>query len=215
VAKVKAKVESSNGGDPVKSPSGVEEGSQANNSQEAYTSTTPSSPTWKAVMPAEQQPFQHIPVTPHDLNLHNFFSLHRPLLLISQPTSTLFETSSGVHLDPASSLTNAPLAPVPQDGMGTFEEVPEASPEADADAARLLARALVVNRLGSAVCWEDTLKKLGLDVNEGREAEQEALMNAYDVYMDSTKRKRRRKMKKHKLKKRRRLQRSERIKIGK
>lgn len=107
-----------------------------------------------------------------------------------------------------------------------MEDPPEATPEADADAARLLNRGLVVNRLGGAVSWEETLARLG--VAEERMSLAEMGMGAHDVldvnasvidgfdaYMDSTKRKRRKKMKKHKLKKRRRLQRSQRIKIGK
>jgi len=104
-----------------------------------------------------------------------------------------------------------------------LEDPPEATPEADADAARLLNRALVVNRLGAAVSWEDTLAKLG--AVEERTSLPEMAMGAHDVvgvsmngsnaYMDSTKRKRRSKMKKHKLKKRRRLSRAQRIKIGK
>jgi len=107
-----------------------------------------------------------------------------------------------------------------------LEDPPEATPEADADAARLLNRALVVNRLGGAVSWEETLAKLG--VVEERTGLTEmglgahdvidvdmSMMNRFDAYMDSTKRKRRKKMKKHKLKKRRRLQRAHRIKIGK
>ena len=97
-----------------------------------------------------------------------------------------------------------------------LEDPPEATPEADADAARLLNRALVVNRLGGTVSWEETLAKLG--VTEERMSLAEMGMGAHDVvgmdasmvsgfnaYMDSTKRKRRKKMKKHKLKKRRRV----------
>src|SRR5882757_1990815 len=76
----KVKAESSDAADTVNSSSGVEDGSQG---QESYAGTTTSSPAWKAATPTEQQPFHYIPVTPHDLNLHNFFSLHRPLLLIS------------------------------------------------------------------------------------------------------------------------------------
>jgi len=98
---------------------------------------------------------------------------------------------------------------------GNLEDVPEASPEADADTARFLARALVVNKLGATVSWEQTLKQLGLDVDEERVWEREVLMDSFEAYMDSTRRKRRKKMKKHKLKKRRRLQRAQRIKIGK
>lgn len=107
-----------------------------------------------------------------------------------------------------------------------MEDPPEATPEADADAARLLNRALVVNKLGGAARWEDTLAKLGfvedrMDLVEmGMGAHDivdvdAPIMGGFDAYMDSTKRKKRRKMKKHKLKKRRRLQRSQRIKIGK
>jgi len=107
-----------------------------------------------------------------------------------------------------------------------LEDPPEATPEADADAARLLNRALVVNRLGGAVSWEETLTGLGIVEERVSLAEMgmgvhgvldvdASMANGFDAYMDSTKRKRRKKMKKHKLKKRRRLQRSQRIKIGK
>jgi len=100
-----------------------------------------------------------------------------------------------------------------------LEDPPEATPEADADAARLLNRALVVNRLGGAVSWEETLARLGVLEERMSLAEMgmgvHDVVNGFDAYMDSTQRKRRKKMKKHKLKKRRRLQRSQRIKIGK
>ena len=132
-----------------------------------------------------------------------------------------------------------------------LEDPPEATPEADADAARLLNRALVVNRLGGAASWEETLTKLGFvedrmgltEIGIGAQDVVDvdgSIMDGFDAYMDSTKRKKRKKMKKHKLKKRRRvryprliplhsplgltntpyflhfqLQRSQRIKIGK
>lgn len=95
-----------------------------------------------------------------------------------------------------------------------MEDPPEATPEEDADAARLLNRALVVNRLGGAVSWEETLAKLGVEERSSL-AEMEmgahdvvdvgVSMGEFDAYMDSTKRKRKKKMKKHKLKKRRRV----------
>ena len=81
---------------------------------------------------------------------------------------------------------------------GVIDELPEASPESDADAARLLARALVSNRVGAALAWENTLKGLGLDESTVRVAEVNQAKAEFDVYMDSTKRKRRKKMKKHK-----------------
>jgi hypothetical protein len=97
-----------------------------------------------------------------------------------------------------------------------LEDPPEATPEADADAARLLNRALVVNRLGGAVLWEETLAKLGVVEERMSLAEMGmgahgvvdvdvSMMGGFNAYMDSTKRKRKKKMKKHKLKKRRRV----------
>ena len=82
--------------------------------------------------------------------------------------------------------------------LGTIDDPPEASPESDADAARQLARALVANRVGAALTWEATLKRLGLDVAAEHEEEVCQAQAEFDMYMDSTKRKRRRKMKKHK-----------------
>ena len=133
----------------------------------------------------------HPPVNQHDLKLHQFFSLHRPLLTVSQPISSLFEASPTPFAFP-------PTLPSDEVEMGSLEDPPEASPESDADAARQLARALVVNRVGAALSWEATLKRLGLDVTEGRAEEISQAQAEFDMYMDSTKRKRRRKMKKHK-----------------
>jgi len=106
-----------------------------------------------------------------------------------------------------------------------LDDPPEATPEADADAARLLNRALVVNKLGGTVSWEETLARLGVIEERMSLADMGmgagdvvhvnlSVMDGFNAYMDSTRRKRRKKMKKHKLKKRRRLQRAQRIKIG-
>lgn len=168
----------------------------------------------------------HATLTQKDINLHNFFSGGRPLLLLSQPSSSVFESWPELRLsnnhDLAASQHQSLLN---QLGGINLEDPPEATPEADADAARLLNRALVVNRLGGSVSWEQTLAKLG--VIEDRMSLTEmgmgahdiadvdaSIMDGFDAYMDSTKRKRKKKMKKHKLKKRRRLQRAQRIKIG-
>jgi len=94
-----------------------------------------------------------------------------------------------------------------------LEDPPEATPEEDAVAARLLNRALVVNRLGGTISWEETLAKLGVveermslaEMGMGAHGVVDVSMNGFDAYMDSTKRKRIKKMKKHKLKKRRRV----------
>lgn len=83
----------------------------------------------------------------------------------------------------------------PNTTLGTIDDPPEASPEADADTARQLSRALVVNRVGNSVDWEAALQRLGLDVQDSA-----FMMDIGDsgIALDSTKRKRRKKMKKHK-----------------
>lgn len=133
----------------------------------------------------------HPRISPLDLKLHEFFSLHRPLLLVSQPATSLFESSPTPFVPPQ--------APKPQvSSLGSTDEIPEPSPEADADTARQLARALVVNRVGASLSWEDTLRRLGLDDTASKAEEVSVAQAVYDAYMDSVKRKRRRKMKKHK-----------------
>jgi hypothetical protein len=133
----------------------------------------------------------HPRVNPQDLRLHQFFSLHRPLLTLSQPASSVFETAPN-------SLPFSPLSEAEAARHGTIDESPEALPESDADAARLLARALVSSRVGAALAWQNTLKRLGLDESPAHAAEVVQAQAEFDVYMDSTRRKRRKKMKKHK-----------------
>jgi len=167
-------------------------------------------------------PRQHISsllLTPDELRTHQFFSLHRPLLLISKPSS-LFR-----NIPPNHPLF-VPLAPSERDiqtgvmqaisGIGELPSEPSLIVDADAETARQLTRSLTVTKAGATVAWEDTLKRLGLDVS--KEAERVGLQEQFDkdwedVMLDSTKRKRRKKMKKHKLKKRRRLTRSERMRL--
>ena len=146
-------------------------------------------------------PLSHPPVNPQDLRLHQFFSQHRPLLTLSQPTTSIFES-------PSFPLSNFPPQPPKSEPsekssssagmMGTIDNPPEASAESDADAARQLARALVVNKVGADLAWEETLMRLGLDIGEGRLEEVKLAEQEYQVYLDSTKRKRRKKMKTHK-----------------
>ncbi|KAI0313337.1 hypothetical protein OF83DRAFT_1065651 [Amylostereum chailletii] len=128
------------------------------------------------------------PLSAQDLRLHQFFSLHRPLFLYQSP-STLFEPSLPFSLGPA----HEAAAQEPR----TIDNPPEASPEADTDTARQLARALAMNRVGATISWEDTLRHMGLDLNVERGQEQMDLA-ALQVRLDSTKRKKRKKMKKHK-----------------
>jgi hypothetical protein len=159
-------------------------------------STTPSSTS-----SSEQYMFpRHPTMSPEDYKLHQFFSLHRPLLLHALPTLSIFE-SPPRPLDfftPPSSEGEVPQRPA---HLGTLDDPPEASPEADADAARQLARALVVYRVGGTISWEDTLTRLGLDGNtkEGRAELAKELAREWEIiYADSVKRKRKKKMKKHK-----------------
>lgn len=136
-----------------------------------------------------------------DYKLHQFFSLHRPLLLLNNPPSmftpgpsfqTVLQRSEG-------SATSQEKVPV-----SVFDDYPtEAHLDADAIAARQLGRALAMSRLGSAAAWESTLKHLGLDpAKEPERIEMQGQMDKdwedVQILLDSTKRKRRKKMKKHK-----------------
>ncbi|KAH9952095.1 hypothetical protein B0H21DRAFT_13295 [Amylocystis lapponica] len=201
----KSKVDSSNASGDGSSSGAVKDQSSP---QSAAPMAADGSPLVETILPAQPSTITvHPAINPHDLKLHQFFSLHRPLLLMSQPASSIFDAGP-------TSFTWPPKSPSERANLGNSDEPPEASPEEDADAARQLARTMVVNRVGASLSWEDTLKRLGLDVTAGR-AEEVSLAEAeFEIYMDSTKRKRRKKMKKHKLKKRRRLSRSQRVKTG-
>lgn len=150
----------------------------------------------------------HPSVTAKEFKLHQFFSLYRPLLLLNQPSSTLFDSVSPSALPfstPADSVNTRPTS------FTTIDDPPESSTEADADAARQLAHALVANRVGATMAWQQSVSRLGLsqesfvgDLISAKELAQEWV----GIYADSTRRKKRKKMKKHKLKKRRRLTRA-------
>ncbi|KAF8489807.1 hypothetical protein F5888DRAFT_1744617 [Russula emetica] len=180
------------------------------------TTTSPSSAgSSSPALPTSAAPTalaSHPPLSAPDLRLHQFFSQYRPLVL-SQPASALFDSSTTLTLNPAppqgpSSTITASASAAAQ---ATLEDPPETTPEADADTARLLSRTLVMNAVSSAVSWDATLRRLGLNPAENTAALGD---QGLAVELDSTRRKRRRKMKKHKLKKRRRLQRAQRLKIG-
>jgi len=195
----------------------------ASSSAAAKEESTPSPSTSGPSLVAESSPLAsislpllnalpqpvHPPLNPHEFKVHQFFALHRPLLTISQPTSLIFDSTLPFNIPPP------PTNHVESSNTSMLDDPPEASLDADADAARQLARAFVVNRIGASLSWEDTLKRLGLDEAEGRAAEVSTAQAEYEAYMDSTKRKRRKKMKNHKLKKRRRLNRMRRGSGGK
>jgi hypothetical protein len=138
----------------------------------------------------------HPVVNAKDFKIHQFFSLHRPLLLLSAPSSILTPAPENVDLsDPNGT------ADVTSLHSWLLNEFPEASMDADAAAARQLTRAFTINHAGATVAWEDTLRRLGLDVDQDAERinlQQQLNREWQEVMADSTKRKRRKKMKKHK-----------------
>jgi nitric oxide reductase activation protein len=111
------------------------------------------------------------------MHLHSFFSLDRPMLLLSQPTSRLFNT-----LPP-------PRAPA-EDNAGETD--------ADADAARALSHALVMSRVQSAADWAGAIQRLGVTADAADAREEARVQDDLDVLMDSVQRKRRKKITKHK-----------------
>jgi len=160
----------------------------------------------------------HPVVSAKDFKLHQFFSLHRPLLLLHTPPA-LF--TPGPPLDAVLSAAGqarlrdgAPRLPI-----SVFEDCPaDSAVDADAEAARQLARGLTMNRVAPAVAWEAALARLGLDPARDQEriasqAQMDRDWEDVQVVLDSTKRKRRQKMKKHKLKKRRKATRASRLKL--
>lgn len=193
-AKSPTRVDGTNTNDPQQASSPSPDDSSSSASPVPSSSTTPHS---TANLPTAAPPTtilaSHPPLSAPDLRLHQFFAQHRPLVL-SQPATALFDASSTLVLGPTTtthSLQN-------QNGtVTTLDNPPETTPEADADTARLLARTLAMNAVSSSVGWDDTLRRLGLNPAEGRAAENAALEDLA-VGLDSTQRKRRKKMKKHK-----------------
>ncbi|KAG6376222.1 hypothetical protein JVT61DRAFT_2197 [Boletus reticuloceps] len=168
--------------------------------------THPQSPLSSGISPPftySSSSADHVPIHPtvssKEYKLHQFFSLHRPLLLLDHPTSAIFEAS-----DPSTPLFTSSEDQVnnnPWHSITTIDNPPESSPDADADAARQLAHALVMNRVGDAVAWQQALSRLGLsakysedDMTLAKETAQEWVT----IHADSTRRKKRKKMKKHK-----------------
>ncbi|KAJ7582927.1 hypothetical protein C8J56DRAFT_956069, partial [Mycena floridula] len=154
----------------------------------------------------QPRPLSHPVISAKDCTMHQFFSLHRPLILLSNPPSIL---ASAPEPPSESSVLPSRVEYSHEQGAGMFFGATTASPvDADAETARQITRALTVNIVGGIHEWENTLRRLGLDVNQDPDrvgARVQMEKDWQEVLMDSTKRKRRRKMKKHKLKKRRRV----------
>lgn len=195
-----------------KSPTRVEAGTSSGDAQQQQRQGSPPSPDDPSTSPSGSPsqlstPPQPVPslssaptalashplLSAPDLRLHQFFAQHRPLVL-SQPPTVLFDTSPMLALGPAPPRT--PTATATGSQAMTLEDPPETTPEADADTARLLARTLAMNAVSSAVSWEATLRRLGLNMIE------DPALGGPSIELDSTQRKRRKKMKKHKCVKR-------------
>lgn len=86
----------------------------------------------------------------------------------------------GTLFEPAQQLQTT----TPQPAANIFGAEALEDPEADVNAARLLARSLVMQKVGPSLDWSEVMAKLGA---------KDELM----VEMDSVKRKRRKKMNKH------------------
>lgn len=104
---------------------------------------------------------------------------------MSAPASTAFYSSptpaEGANIEP-------------QRNSEEFE--PE---DKDATAALQLNRALIMHRAGAKVAWDNTLRELGVKVDPDPDLIEMERWNKWEeAMMDSTKRKRRKKMKKHK-----------------
>jgi len=166
----------------------------------------------------------YLVVNSKDFKMHQFFSLHRPLLLLSNPASLFVSAPVDVPLFHSSSLSSEagdklPVAPFTSVNLdGTFPSAHAgAGVDGDAEAARQLHHAMTMSKVGAVASWEEALKRIGLDVS--KEAERVGLREQWDreweeVMLDSVKRKRKKKMKKHKLKKLRRATRAQRMRMG-
>ncbi|KAG6876796.1 hypothetical protein C0993_000395 [Termitomyces sp. T159_Od127] len=186
--------------------------STADNPSAASSQSPPASSTTAASQATGKSPEPPHPVlNSKDFELHQFFSLHWPLLLLSRPQSILDSAKvSSFLLAEADEAETYMMTP-----QWLVDEFPELTADADAATAQQLDRAITMSRAGAAVLWEQTLCRLGL-VEEDRVAPQQEKWGRTfkDFMMDSTKRKRRNKMKKHKLKKREKATRAQRLKIG-
>lgn len=226
--------QSTNSGSPSAPSAKAGEFGNTSAPQTDYRAPSTHSPNQDTTATTRPSPL-HPVVKPKDFKVVQFFSMHRPLLSLSDPPSifspsttsdnTFFALQSSPSEDPLfiSDSSNLPAPPsnilssvFNSSAINAFDDFSETFPEGDVETARQLTRALAMSKAGSMVEWEKTLRMLGLDpeMEPERVVMREQMEKDWEVMMDSTKRKRRKKMKKHKLKKRRRLTRSTRLKIG-
>lgn len=185
---------------PTTAPSQPEEASSIAKGKSSSTSENQTASDSPAPSPIRTSSFarskprvvSHPVINEKECRLHQFFALHRPMVLMTSrqalqqpPPGSLHD-----HVNPQQTFV------VPPQIAET-----ESSAEADADTARQIMRALTMSIVGSVKDWENTLRRLGLDMNmepERISSRMQMSKEWREVVMDSTKRKRRRKMKKHK-----------------
>ncbi|KAJ7510091.1 hypothetical protein B0H11DRAFT_1175735 [Mycena galericulata] len=157
----------------------------------------------------------HPVIAPKDFQLHQFFSIHRPLLLLPNPPSIFHSPPPSVPLFHSPQQNYEWHSLLPDDSVGHPDDSANLPADADAEAARQLTRALTMARAGASVSWESTLRRLGVDVDSDANNLRATEWNQEweDILADSVKRKRKKKMKKHKLRKRRKLTRASRLKL--
>jgi hypothetical protein len=196
-AKAKARPDDGSPSSPSSSASASDEAPSKALGHEDATPAVPSQSQPSAFSSeSSPSPVPRLPPHPtfsrHTYPLHHFFSLHRPLLLVPLATSTLFES-------PSASFDQATSPSPPEVAASPFDDMPDTPADADADAARQLARALALNRVGGWIDWEQTLARLG-DADSIRALESSSAVEGtgVGVNLDSTKRKKRKKMSKHK-----------------
>ncbi|KIY65283.1 hypothetical protein CYLTODRAFT_424475 [Cylindrobasidium torrendii FP15055 ss-10] len=141
----------------------------------------------------------HPVVDSNTFKLHQFFSGHRPLLLLNDPNAIL--ENAPAHLAHLFNAKPVETPKKPEWPRTTMSESMEGL-EADVDTARQVHRALILSRVGSAASWNSTLHRLGLRQPENLGMKARLHKEYRQIIMDSVKRKRRQKMKKHKRKKR-------------
>ncbi|KAF4615041.1 hypothetical protein D9613_002645 [Agrocybe pediades] len=178
------------------SPSSSPSSSISGVSENAASPASPSSSLADAFAEFNHHHIPQISISAKDFKTHQFFSLHRPLLLINQPSSIFRPITPNQPLF-------RPQQPEVDQSKQQFGLDAPTDPfiDADAEAARQLTRALTMSKAASTLAWENTMKHLGLDVS--KDADRVNLQEQFerdweDVMLDSTKRKRRKKMKKHK-----------------
>ncbi|KAF8633851.1 hypothetical protein AX15_001222 [Amanita polypyramis BW_CC] len=220
------------------SPSGIKASHSGDTSTSQGEHESPGSSGLSDEVAAPRFPPGYPTMYAKDFELLRFFSMHRPLLLLLNPSSVLhpvmpsnsllsttglsssdeqFFTSDTSGLPPAPSTILSSAYYNSSSIVSTYDNVSKLSSDGELEVSCQISRALAMTKGGAMVEWEEILRRLGLDVDmEPERVERKVQMEKEleEIKMDSTKRKRGKKMKKHKLKKRRRLTRATRLKIG-